>query len=348
MLVEKMMYLGVGFFIAGFLAVALGPFLWNRAVRLTRRRIEASSPVTMEEFIADKDTLRAQFAIQVQKMQSRIDVMQQSISQSASDYSQAQIRLAQLENERNANQNAIGMLKAREGQLVENIDLLEKAVAPLYDDKDALTQVVVNTPQHRDDIEHVLSAYYAEQARSSEILSRIHDIAERLNRHRKSVARDDAVSEIHQLLRDYNIEAEIDGGTSVGSLKEAEAQIHDAEARLNALLAETSTDVDAYSNVYPFNKDIEIEAGVKNAVAQFGQDIMAEFNSGNFDAKAMRERLEEIATNVTELVYAEDAQEAEVLEESLFDRVQKFAAESSEVELVDVSEDDGKKSVQAG
>ena len=51
MLVEKIMFFALGFLAAGLLGVALGSALWNRAVRLTRRRIEAATPVTLSEFV---------------------------------------------------------------------------------------------------------------------------------------------------------------------------------------------------------------------------------------------------------------------------------------------------------
>lgn len=65
-------------FIAGFVAAALigllvAPALWARAVRLTRRRIIASMPMTANEVSAEKDTLRAAFAMDMARTRRELD-----------------------------------------------------------------------------------------------------------------------------------------------------------------------------------------------------------------------------------------------------------------------------------
>ena len=63
MSIESMMYFALGALAAGLVMLLIMPAIWRRAVRLTKKRIEAATPITLAEFRADKDQLRAQFAL---------------------------------------------------------------------------------------------------------------------------------------------------------------------------------------------------------------------------------------------------------------------------------------------
>ena len=60
---EWVIYAGTGFLVGGLLLVGFIPLVHARAVRLTRRRLEAMTPRSMAEVNADKDRLRAAFAM---------------------------------------------------------------------------------------------------------------------------------------------------------------------------------------------------------------------------------------------------------------------------------------------
>ncbi len=68
-MIQTGLFFLLGFLSAGFLALMIAPAIWNRAVRLTRRRIEASVPLTMADIQADKDRLRAEFAISTRRLE---------------------------------------------------------------------------------------------------------------------------------------------------------------------------------------------------------------------------------------------------------------------------------------
>ncbi|HEX3342367.1 MAG TPA: hypothetical protein VHT68_24700 [Pseudolabrys sp.] len=72
-MIESMTYFGFGFLFATLIAVALIPFVHSRAVRLTMRRLEDSSPQSLAEIQADKDTLRGEFAISMRCLEITID-----------------------------------------------------------------------------------------------------------------------------------------------------------------------------------------------------------------------------------------------------------------------------------
>ncbi len=68
-MVQTLLIFALGFLSAAFVAVAAAPAIWARAVALTRRRIEASVPLTLNELQADKDQQRAEFAMTVRKLE---------------------------------------------------------------------------------------------------------------------------------------------------------------------------------------------------------------------------------------------------------------------------------------
>src|ERR1700724_3762871 len=56
-MIEPVMYLGIGFLVAALLGLLFIPLVHNRAVRLTMRRLEAATPLSIVEIRADKDQL---------------------------------------------------------------------------------------------------------------------------------------------------------------------------------------------------------------------------------------------------------------------------------------------------
>ena len=74
-MVEPIMYLAIGFLLSMLCGLALMPLVHNRAVRLTRRRIEAATPLSMAEIQADKDQLRAEFAMSVRRLETNVEVL---------------------------------------------------------------------------------------------------------------------------------------------------------------------------------------------------------------------------------------------------------------------------------
>src|SRR5438093_11406972 len=74
-MIEPMMYIGIGFLIAGLLVIGVIPLVHARAVRLTLRRLEASMPISMAEIAADKDQLRAEFAMTMSRLEMSVEQM---------------------------------------------------------------------------------------------------------------------------------------------------------------------------------------------------------------------------------------------------------------------------------
>lgn len=67
------MIFALGFLVAGLMALAFAPAFWRRALRLSRRRLETQVPLSVEEILADRDHLRAEFAIERRRLEIRTE-----------------------------------------------------------------------------------------------------------------------------------------------------------------------------------------------------------------------------------------------------------------------------------
>ncbi|MDB5510024.1 MAG: hypothetical protein JWL93_2493 [Hyphomicrobiales bacterium] len=67
------MYFALGVLAAGLVALIFLPAFWRRAVRLSTRRIEMQLPLSMGEIVAERDLLRAEFAVARRKLEQKLD-----------------------------------------------------------------------------------------------------------------------------------------------------------------------------------------------------------------------------------------------------------------------------------
>jgi hypothetical protein len=67
------MLLALGFLVASLLGLLLASAFWGRAVRLTTARIKQSLPVSEQEIQADRDRLRAEYAVKVHKLETQLE-----------------------------------------------------------------------------------------------------------------------------------------------------------------------------------------------------------------------------------------------------------------------------------
>src|SRR5262245_8712315 len=68
-MLEPMMYAGLGFLSACLLTVVFIPLVHNRAVRITARKFLAATPLSYAEMQAQKDLLRAEFAMSMRRVE---------------------------------------------------------------------------------------------------------------------------------------------------------------------------------------------------------------------------------------------------------------------------------------
>ena len=67
------MIFALGFFVAGLLALLFLPAVQRRAARLAGRRLEMLLPLSMEEIVAERDQLRAEFAVGQRRIEQKLE-----------------------------------------------------------------------------------------------------------------------------------------------------------------------------------------------------------------------------------------------------------------------------------
>ncbi|MBX9757260.1 MAG: hypothetical protein K2Y29_00675 [Beijerinckiaceae bacterium] len=74
-MIEQLMYFALGVLVTGLLALIFLPAFWRRAVRLSTRRIEMQLPLSMTEIVAERDLLRAEFAVVQRRLERRLELL---------------------------------------------------------------------------------------------------------------------------------------------------------------------------------------------------------------------------------------------------------------------------------
>ena len=72
-MIEEVIYFALGCIVTALASLAFLPLLWRRALRLTRARLQLQVPLSMQEILAERDQLRAEFAIERLKLEQTMD-----------------------------------------------------------------------------------------------------------------------------------------------------------------------------------------------------------------------------------------------------------------------------------
>lgn len=99
MLIQTIMLITLGFLGACLIVLLLIPAFWRRAVRLNTKRIKASMPFSEAEIQADKDQLRADYAIQIRQFEVSLEKANRTAARHLVDISRRDARVKALETE---------------------------------------------------------------------------------------------------------------------------------------------------------------------------------------------------------------------------------------------------------
>ncbi|TMJ97788.1 MAG: hypothetical protein E6G77_15410 [Alphaproteobacteria bacterium] len=128
-MIEPMMYIGIGFLVAGLLVIGVIPLVHARAVRLTLRRLEASTPVSMAEIAAEKDQLRAEFAMKMSRLDMSLEQMKAKTTSQLAELGRKSEAIARLKFELGEKAAALLELESKETQLTEDLGIAQGELA---------------------------------------------------------------------------------------------------------------------------------------------------------------------------------------------------------------------------
>ena len=128
-MVEPIMYFAIGFLVSTLLGLAIVPLVHNRAVRLTTKRLEAATPLSMAEIQADKDQLRAEFAMSARRLEMNVDQLKAKTTSQLAELGKKSEAINRMKFELGEKNATIFQLEAREKTVKEQLRVIEEEFA---------------------------------------------------------------------------------------------------------------------------------------------------------------------------------------------------------------------------
>lgn len=203
MTLESILYLAFGFLIAIFLALILIPAIWNRAVYLTEVKVRGSLPYNSREVEAEKDTMRAEHAMTVRRLELAIGELREK----------ATSHIAELHGKRDENNR----LKSTTNVTRENMTNLEKAAEQM---RGKIADLHERNTSLSEELHSNIDAYEKLKKEHEDLLSSHSKNSEELNRSRVDlIAKDGRIESLSATLGTMNL-SDNDQAAKVTSLSD--------------------------------------------------------------------------------------------------------------------------------
>lgn len=164
-MIEQILFFGLGVLVTAVIWLVFLPAFWRRATRLTRLSIERNLPLTPNEIAAEHDRLRAEHAVRLAQMETRLDRIRNEIVEARRETGErlkteagfldtiaARERLiAEREVEATGLRSRITTLEADLAAMSEGRSLAETTLAGLELQRDALTSKLNTALDHADE-----------------------------------------------------------------------------------------------------------------------------------------------------------------------------------------------------
>ena len=113
-MIESLMLCGIGVLAGCLLMLMFIPLVHQRAVRLTKQQIVDATPLTVNEIQADKDHLRAEFAMSVRRLEISLEEMRAKAASRYGDIHKQNAEISRLQVELDRKTALIFALRTRE------------------------------------------------------------------------------------------------------------------------------------------------------------------------------------------------------------------------------------------
>ncbi len=134
-MIEQIVDFTLGFVICGLIGMAFLPLVSARARRLTLAKIEARLPMTFDEVEAERDLLRAQFAVEKRALELKVEETRGDRAAEAAELGRRAVALTRVSDQL---QQTAALLDERNAQLAKSLEFGEKTKAELTATTEAL------------------------------------------------------------------------------------------------------------------------------------------------------------------------------------------------------------------
>ena len=153
-MVEQIMYIGIGFLVAGLFVIGIIPLVHARAVRLTIRRLEALAPQSVAEIQADKDQLRAEFAMTMSRLEMNVEQMKAKTTNQLADLGRKSEAIGRLKLELGEKTATLFALEAKEKQLSDDLQTTQTELAAKAGALEEAERALASRPAARHPLSH--------------------------------------------------------------------------------------------------------------------------------------------------------------------------------------------------
>ncbi|RWQ42430.1 MAG: hypothetical protein EOS21_09330 [Mesorhizobium sp.] len=168
-MVQSVLFFVLGFLCAGFLALMIAPAIWRRAVMLTRKRVEGSMPLTLAEIQAEKDRIRAEFAMSTRRLEMSVKSLREKSAEQLVEIGRGREALKELAVERKDKKQALSELEAKGKEFRQREDQLQLLSDRLAQAEHALEKRVLELKK----LEHMYDdASFSSSSRQIELVAR--------------------------------------------------------------------------------------------------------------------------------------------------------------------------------
>src|SRR6201982_1813400 len=128
-MIEPIMYLAIGFLVSMLCGLMIVPLVHNRAVRLTTRRLEAATPLSMAEIQAHKDQFRAEFGMSARRLERSVEQLKNRPTSQLAELGKKPDAINRMKIELGEKNATIFSLEAREKAVKEQLRATEEEFA---------------------------------------------------------------------------------------------------------------------------------------------------------------------------------------------------------------------------
>lgn len=116
-MLQSILFFVLGVLACSFVVTLFAPAAWRRASRLTRRRIEATLPLTRAEIQAEKDGVRAEFAMAARRLEMEIQALREKAATQMVEIQRGEQAAGQVRARQEAKEAALAESEARNSEL---------------------------------------------------------------------------------------------------------------------------------------------------------------------------------------------------------------------------------------
>lgn len=121
-MIEQGIYFALGGIVTALMALLFAPVFWSRALRLTRQRLQLQVPLSMQEILAQRDQLRAEFAVERLRIEQAMERVQTAKGQDMAEIGRRSMEVVALADQ-------IAVMRTEETALAEEMARVRREAA---------------------------------------------------------------------------------------------------------------------------------------------------------------------------------------------------------------------------